>query len=314
MVIMPVSVLWFLLLLAIAAAFLIAGRGLGSIGPRAAHITLVIALILIAGSAAVSRLNPVLLHTTLPLGVSIYLEGVLAAFPWMLLVGVLWTGDFSRRLRRAVPLMIVLGLVYFLFGGVWMILPNLRPQRAERRTDQGHLTLQSRSDTCAAAACAMAVRRLGIGTTESEMCIVVQAKPTRGSTLARAAYGLQHHLDSDDIAVELRRMDLDEVLYKARPDAPILVTIRSNPAADHMVVVLERLGDCVLIANPSPDPGAEIAPEPIDLPFGYELFTKENFERLYRGAAIVFERREPGGKREASREKATKLDADTRNG
>jgi hypothetical protein len=173
-----------------------------------------------------------------------------------------------------------------------MILPDARPQEREKRTSRDPdkaLTLQSRADTCVAAACATAVRRLGLHATEREMCHVVQAKPGRGSTLARAALGLREHLASHGIAVALEDLSADEVVYAARPDRPVLVVIRSNPVADHMVVVLERIGDTVLIANPSPGEHGGVSKLPYQLPWGYEMFSMEDFAKLYRGGAIVFE-------------------------
>ena len=285
------SSIWFCLLGLCALAFLSLGRWLGE-QPKTTALPTLIASVLLILLAAIPRFKPTLLHTTFPLGLTIYLEGILATFPWMLMVGILWSGRAFRRLHRAAILMIVLGFVYFLFGGVWMILPDVRPYERETRTKQG-VTLQSRPDTCVPAACATALRRIGVPTTEAEMCHVVMAKPGRGSTLARAAYGLSHRLAHLAVTVSLRDLDLDQVLALASPSRPVLVVIRSNIAADHMVVVLGREPRGVIIANPSPGDHGRVRKLPIKTNFGFEVFAPDDFARLYRGGAIVFEHGPP---------------------
>jgi len=287
---MTVPPILFCMLLLIAALFLAVGRWLGEQNKHIARFTLIAAFVLIA-LAAVPRFHPTLLHTTLPLSVSIYLEGTLATFPLMLMAGALWGYRPARNLRRTGPLLIVLAVVYFLFSGIWMVLPDIRFVEREHITAQG-VTLQRRSDTCAPSACATALRRMGITTTEAEMSHAVLAKPGRGSTLARAAYGLRQHLAPHGINVSLMDLDADEVVRIARPAQPVLVVIRSNIAADHMVVVLGRLGNGVVIANPSPGEHGGVEPMPFKLNYGFEMFKPADFARLCRRGAIVFERAE----------------------
>jgi hypothetical protein len=291
---MTVSASWFTVLLLIALACLAPGWWLGARKSKGVRIGALLATLALIALAAVPRFKPTLLHTTLPLGISIHLEGVLATFPWMILVGLVWAGHFTANLRRAAPLMLVLGIVYFLFGGVWMVLPNIRLDEPENRTEQG-LTLQSRNDTCVPAACASALRLMGIDATEEKMCAVVQAKPGRGSTLARAAWGLRGYLADRGITVRLEDLDADEVVWTARPDRPVLVVIRSNLAADHMVAVLGRLGDGVVIANPSPGIHGGVRPMRIKLNPGFQMYEPEDLAGLYRGGAIVFEPRQRPG-------------------
>ena len=292
--VMTISATWFALLLLIAPAFLAVGWWLGDRKSKRARTVALLATLVLIALAAIPRFKPTLLHTTLPLSVSIYLEGVLATYPWMMLVGLVWAGRFTANLRRAAPLMLLLGIVYFLFGGVWMVLPDVRPYERENRTAQG-VTLQSRGDTCVPAACATALRQMGIATTEGEMCHVVMARPGRGSTLARAAYGLRRHLARRGIDVLLENLDADEVMWTARPTRPVLVVIRSSLAADHMVVVMGRLGDGVVIANPSPGAHGGVSPMPLKLNMGFEMYRPEDFARLYRGGAIVFEAQQAQG-------------------
>ncbi|MDY7110098.1 MAG: hypothetical protein SYC29_15815 [Planctomycetota bacterium] len=291
MPVMPLSAIWFIILLLIGLACIAPGWWLGAQKNTGVRIGALIATLGLIVLAAIPRFMPTLLHTTLPLLISIHLEGVLATFPWMILVGLVWAGHFTANLRRAAPLMLVLGIVYFLFGGVWMVLPNIQPDEPEARTDQG-LTLQSRGDTCVPAACASALRLMGIETTEAKMCAVVQAKPGRGSTLARAAFGLRAYLAERGITVRLEDFDADEVVWEAQPDRPVLVVIRSNLAADHMVVVLGRLGEGVVIANPSPGVHGGVRPMRVKLNPGFQMYEPEGFARLYRGGAIVFQRKD----------------------
>jgi len=109
------------------------------------------------------------------------------------------------------------------------------------------------------------------------------------STLARAAWGLQRHLQRRGIRVRLENLDADEVVWTARPSRPVLVVIRSTFAADHMVVVLGQVRDGVVIANPSPGRHGGVSPMPVKLNVGFEMYRPEDFARLYRGGAIVFE-------------------------
>jgi hypothetical protein len=287
---MHLSIVWFCLLLLGAIACLAIGAWLGGthrVARRAAIAVASIGLVV----AALPRFYPTLLHDVLPLGMSIWLEGVLATFPWMFLTGILWGGPRSPRLGRIGPLMAALGVVYFAFGGIWMVLPDVRPLDREVRTMRD-VTLQSRPDTCVPAACATALRRLGVPATEAEMCSVVMARPGRGSTLGRAAHGLRGYLERHGIDVSLEDLDADEVIWTARPDRPVLVVIRSNLAADHMVAVIGGYGYAVGIANPSPGAhGGVMSGQNPDFP-GVELLTREQFRRLYRGGAIVFDARD----------------------
>jgi len=288
-----VSFVWFWVLLDLAALSLMLGRMAGRLNQPLVRIAASLGFALVALAAA-PKFHPTLLHQALSLHYSIWLEGVLAVFPWMFLVGVLWTSEFGQSHQRTAVLLVILGGAYYLFGGVWMVLPDVVPSEHEIRTGDGDsledgVTLQSRPDTCVPAACATALRRMGIPATELEMCSVVMARPGRGSTLARAAYGLSEYLDRRGIRVSIQGFDALVIAHLAQPSRPILVTIRSNLAMDHMVVVMGRVGSGVIIANPSPGNHANVSPMNIQTNPGYEMYTLKDFEQLYRGAAIVFE-------------------------
>jgi len=272
------------------------GRQLKLCSKKTARWVMALIVLLIA-VAALPRFFPTLLYTLLLLSACVWLEGIPACFPWMLMTGTLWTGPFTKRLRRPARLMVVLGLVYFLFGSIWMILPNVQIPVRENRTGYG-LTLQARPDTCVAAASATALRMMGIGTTENEMCYVTMVKPTRGSTLTRAAYGLRDYLKRRNINVVIRNMSAEELSQTATPKRPCLVIISSGAFADHMVVVMGRaviLGesDGIVVANPSIEETSRVQRTRMDSMFGhgyfgYEMYPVDEFEKLYRGSAILF--------------------------
>lgn len=298
---MPLSVIWFWILLFISLLILMGGRELGRQLKRCSKKTarwVMVLIVFLIAVAALPRFFPTLLHAILPLSACVWLEGIPACFPWMLMTGTLWTGPYTERLRRPARWMVVLGIVYFLFGSVWMILPNVQIPVRENRTGHG-LTLQARPDTCVAAASATALRMLGIESTENEMCYVTMVKPSRGSTLTRAAYGLRDYLKRRNINVVIRNISAEKLSQIATPKRPCLVIIRSGLFADHMVVVMGRVvilgqDDGIVIANPSIEETSRVRRTRMDSMFGhgyfgYEIYPIDEFEKLYRGSAIVFE-------------------------
>lgn len=284
---MMISIAWFVSLAVLAAAMYLLGLRLGK-SPAAARYPLLITAVIAIGCAAALRFRPVLLHQLLPLEISIWIDGLVALFPWMMLVGMLQTGPDSPNLKRAAPLMVVLGVVYFLFGGIWMILPTVQVGEPEKTSAAG-IILQNRHDTCVPSSCANALRLMGIPASEERMCEVAMVKPSRGSSLARAAYGLRDYLSKYEMRVELKDLSADEVASVARRDRPALVVIRSGFVADHMVALLGKTDDGnVLIANPSPGAHGGVPALPVQLGYGLEVFTPENFAKLYRRGAIIF--------------------------
>jgi hypothetical protein len=319
---------WFAGLLGAALLAFWGGRRLGRC-PVVLTATVAAIALTVVVVATTFRYRPTLLPMIVGLDTAVWLEGIVAVFPWMVFVGVLHTNLHTVRLRRAAVLMFVLGIVYFLFGAIWMILPTIRMVGGENRGPDGAaiVTIQNRPDTCVPSSSATALRLMGVPASEQLMCEVVLAKPTRGSTLTRAAWGLRDHLEKSGMAVELHDLMPSEIAAVASPDAPVLVVIRSNIAADHMVVVLGTLETvlrhelsyggglvlqraplgavmgataaplaapaAVLVANPSPGVHGGIAPLPAGLEHGLELYAPEDFAKLCRRGAIVFRRLAP---------------------
>ncbi len=279
---------WFVGLALFASALYLLGRRLGRCRPVIVNSAMLLS-ILAVGAAAALRFRPVLLHQVLPLDVSVWIDGLVALFPWMLLVGLLATAESTTSLRQASPLMLVLGLVYFLFGGIWMVLPTIHVGEAEQRSTAG-IIMQNRHDTCAPASAANALRMMGIPASEERMCPVVMAKPSRGSSLARTAYGLRSYIAKHDMKLSLMDLTADEAASIATRERPALIVIRSAMTADHMVVLLGKTDDgYVLIANSSPGEHGGVPALPASLGYGYEIFSLEDFARLYRRGAIIFE-------------------------
>jgi hypothetical protein len=284
---MKLSIAWFVGLLVLALAMYVAGRRLGRLRANWRRNALLLSVAAIAATAML-RYRPILLHQLLPLEISIWFDGLVALFPWMLLVGILQTNPDTDRLHRTTPLMFVLGLIYFLFGGIWMVLPTIQIGEPEHTSAAG-IIIQNRHDSCVPSSAANALRLMGVPASEERMCAITMAKPGRGSSLARAAYGLREYLAKYELRVELRDLTAEQVIATATRDRPILVVIRSGFAADHMVTVLGMTEDGnVLIANPSPGEHGGVPALPANLGYGLEVFTPENFTRLYRRGAIVF--------------------------
>ncbi|MEM7228162.1 MAG: hypothetical protein AAF432_05025 [Planctomycetota bacterium] len=283
------SIAWFCILLAVALVGTLIGRRLALRSESAARSLVALATFGVA-LAAIPRFQPTVLHSVLPLDITIWLEGTLAAFPFMLLVGALSAATFADRVKRTAPLMFVLGLVYYCFGALWMVLPPIDLAGNEVGRDDAGVFLQTRPDTCAAASCATALGLMNITTTEQEMIEIVQAKPSRGSTLGRVALGLSDFL-APQYRVEVRNLSPVEVAQQARPDRPILVIVKSGVGADHMIAVLGHNPLGVVVANPSPGVHAGVSPLPIKLALraGNEIYQPEDFVRLVRPGAIVFE-------------------------
>jgi len=240
------------------------------------------------GLAAVIRFRPAILHATFPLDVTIWFEGVIAVFPWMLLAGALSVASFEARLQRATPYFATLGIVYYLFGAIWMILPDIDLDGHEIGLMPTGVFIQSAPDTCAAASAATALHFLGVETTEQEMINAVRARPGRGSTLGRVALGLREEL-APGWTVSIENLDALDIAQQARMNRPLLAVIRSAFGADHMIVVLGYCPSGILVANPSP--GVHGGVQPLNLPIpagmGNEIYRPEDFARLIRPGAIV---------------------------
>jgi hypothetical protein len=282
------SIGWFMALLAVALVCGVIGRRLARLQESWVRAVAAFAVLGVA-LAAIPRFRPALLHEVLPLDITIWFEGVLAVFPWMILVGVLSKAHFTDRLQRTAPLLFVLGLIYYIFGAVWMVLPPIDLQDREVGVRPSGVFLQSAPDTCTAASAATALHFLGIKTTEQEMANVVRAKPGRGSTLGRVTIGLRDVL-TPAWNVDIRDLDAVEIAQRARVDRPILVVIRSGVGADHMVVVLGQIPAGILVANPSPGMHGGVVPLDVELPpnYGNEVYAPEDFIALVRPGAIVF--------------------------
>jgi hypothetical protein len=293
---MLTSIIWFIGLLGLASCSFALGWWIGK-QPKWAAQTAILVLVGLIALAALPRFRPALAAEFISLSLLVRFEGLFGVFPWMVLVGVLSSSKLSSQLRRTTPLLLIMGVLYFLYGGIWMILPTIDIDEPEQRSQAG-VTMQSRHDSCVPSACATAVRRFGISTSEAHMCEIVQAKPSRGSTLVRAAWGLRKFLEPHDVDVAVEDLSIDEVVARSKRNRPILITVKSSLVADHMIAVLGTYGEHALIANPSPF-GREgrFKPVPIHLDEGLEVFDMETMRAMHRRGAIVLTPR-----REVSRE------------
>lgn len=282
------SLLWFGGLAIAAWGMLVLGSWLGRRSATGALAAMLLSFGLLI-VWALCKYSPALPATVIPLNVLVWIEGVLAVMPWMVLVGVLTTSPATERVHRSRGALVALGFAYFLYGGIWMLLPTIEPDRYETISNRG-VTIQSRHDTCAPSASATALRYMGLSATEFDLCRVVLAKPGKGSSLVRTTWGLSRLLEPYGLTASLEGLTADEVAQVASRHRPVLVTIRASAVADHMVAVLGMVGnDRVLIANPEPVVSDGVERFEISLGYGWQAYSMETFREMYRGAAIVFQ-------------------------
>lgn len=204
--------------------------------------------------------------TLLPVSVLSRLEGVAAAPIFMLIVGIAWGRAELSRQRHIAAWAAVVGAVYFLQGGWWMVQPN--PALGTQRTQQD-VVLQSRDYTCVAASCATVLTQFGVRTSEEEMARLTDTRPGSGSTMMRALAGLEQRLIGEGLApalISVRYEDLHTI------PTPAMTALQYRPRQRHMVAILEVLPGGVLYADPMS---------------GMEYATHSMFRSRYRGTVIV---------------------------
>ncbi|MEM1354206.1 MAG: cysteine peptidase family C39 domain-containing protein [Planctomycetota bacterium] len=206
----------------------------------------------------------------IPLQVLSRLEGIGAAPLFMFLIGVAWTMGELRRQRALVVLGGVIGMGYFLQGGLWMI--QTTPTAAFAEPVDSVQQRQSQDYSCVPAACSTTLRIFGVSTSESEMARLTETRPGQGSTMIRAMNGLERRLGGSSIRPVLVEPTYDELLG-VQP--PFMVPLRYEARRLHMVTVVGFLPSRVFIADPAT---------------GVEVVSRQQFERLFYGQAIIFQR------------------------
>jgi len=262
------STVWFVMVFSAAAMAAAAGMKVGR-GPVAAwRCTLVFAVGAMFAWAWLVR-RPDVAVQLIPVGVLSKIEGVAAVPVFMLMIGIAWTRSRQTRQRSVVATAAALGLLYFVQGGLWMLQPV--PTTGLTSTASASPIMQSRDDTCVAAASATTLGLLGVETTEAEMAGLTDTRAGGGSTTVRALHGLRRRLAGTGVRAELVAADYDAL--RSMP-MPVMTPVERDPGRYHMVTLINigRTGLQVL------DPAS-----------GFLYIDRASFDATYTGRVIVFD-------------------------
>lgn len=214
--------------------------------------------------------HPAVAVHVMPISALARVEGIGATPLFIFIVGVAWSAAALNRQRAFVIVGLFMGAGYFLQGGWWMLQQTPAGAFAQGR---GEITsLQSQDYSCVPAACSTALRVLSVDTSESEMANLTETRPGTGATLIRALNGLSIRLEHEGITPLLIEPDFEALLALS---PPMLTPLQYEATRLHMVTILRVEQNGVLVMDP-------VA--------GMEMIHREEFERIYRGQVIVFER------------------------
>ncbi len=239
-------------------------------GPRATWVTGLALTLAMLGIWAWLLRNPSLAVQLIPVGVLSQVEGVAAVPPFMFVVGLAWRRSEIARQRRVVVLATLMGGIYFLQGGMWMVQTTPAVGFATTISPQG--TRQSQEFSCVPAACATALTRIGIPTSEAEMATLTSTRPGTGSTLIRALHGLEQRIGHLPVTPQLLEPTYDEL---ARLPMPMITPLKFEPTRQHMVVLTGRDQFGVMVMDPE---------------LGPMYYLRRDFEAVYTGKLIVLRR------------------------
>jgi hypothetical protein len=266
-----VPIFWFIWLSVLALGGLMLGVRLGRGHDRRAVFVLVVAVVLIALWSWLQR-NPAVAVNAIPVWLLTHIEGAGAVPLFMLVTGVAWSRARKPAQKRLTILAAFFGGLFFLQGSMWML--QSTPHSVLGGTRGSGFTLQTQDYSCVPAACATALDRLGVHTTEAEMAELTQTRPGTGSTLIRALDGLTIRLAGAGIGVELVEPTIQEL---ATLEPPLLTPLQFEARRLHMVTILAvpPWGDGVFMADPE---------------VGLVSMTFAEFAKVYTGKVIRFYR------------------------
>lgn len=261
---------WFFLLALLAVTGLRLGHRVGHGSDYRAWITLVMAIMLLSFWTWLQH-HPGIAVRIIPVQLLSYIEGVASVPVFLFIIGVAWARARLTHQKRLTVLAACLGGVFFLQGGMWML--QTTPSSA-LGDQQGNLVMQSQDFSCVPAACATALNRLGVRTSEAEMAELTFTRPGTGATLIRAAGGLRERLAGTDFTVQIVDATVDQL---SALSTPMITPLRLESSQFHMVV----------IADAHPRYGMLI----IDPTNGPMQFSLKEFAEVYSGSVIHFESR-----------------------
>lgn len=235
------------------------------------RMVMIVALTLLVAWAWLSK-QPAVAVRVLPLEVLGSVEGVGAVPLFMALLGAAWARASRLRQRRVAGMAVIMGVVYFVSGGLWMLQSTPATGFASEAPAADGVALQSQEFSCVPAACATALTRLGVPTSEAVMAELTQTRPGTGATLLRAAEGLRERLAGTGWGVVVLRIEgrsIDEL------PMPLLTPLRFEAGRRHMVAVLGSGPRGIEVADPN---------------VGRIWFDKADLLTYFTGDVIAFER------------------------
>lgn len=273
---MSITSLCFVLIIVVSIAAFLLGR---RVGGRPGLLALTVAGLAFVSLCIWSWLqwNPATLVRLVPLSVLSMVEGTAGTPLLAVILGVAWRRSRRGHERAAVVLGFLVGAVYFLRGGMWMVQPLPALAFADETGPRRPVVMQTQDFSCGPASCATALRRLGIWTTELEMADVTQARPVSGTTMIRTLHGLTRRLEQTPWRPRLIKADVDQL---ARLPMPALALTREQATQAHIVTLLQVAPRVVFVADP------------VD---GLMMLSREQFEEIFTGEAMVFDRKPEGG-------------------
>ena len=190
--------------------------------------------------------NPSLAVLAIPPTVLYYIEGTGAVPLFMLMMGLTYAHSRLAQHKRLATLSMVLGAIYFLQGGLWML--QSTPTELFADTVKGDVVIQSQEYSCVPAACATALRGLDVTTSEAEMAQLTQVRPGTGATLIRAAQALRQKLADQSVTVHVLDITYDQLPHLA---GPLLTPLQLEVGRQHMVVLRRFTEHGAWVADPS---------------------------------------------------------------
>ncbi|MEM7624772.1 MAG: cysteine peptidase family C39 domain-containing protein [Planctomycetota bacterium] len=263
------SVYWFIGVAVFAALSWAVGVRLGRGEARRAWASLAGGIVLILGWAWLIRHPSIAVHV-IPVGVLSRIEGVGGVPIFMLILGVAWSRCQLPRQRHVVAWGMMLGAIYYVNGGMWLLQETPSAVMGQTITDADFR--QTQDYTCVPAACATALNLMDIPSTEAQMAELTQTRPGTGATIIRALDGLNQRLKNTGIKPVLLEPDW-RTLQGLQP--PVLTPLQFEPTRRHMVVISKIEPEGIWIMDPVE---------------GYIHFSQLGFLEVYRNQVIAFDR------------------------
>jgi len=264
------TISWFIAIASLAALAWAVGIVVGRSPAPTSRAALLAAVVMLLGWGYLMRNQEVAVQL-LPAWFLGRIEGVAAVPLFMLIVGIAWSKAQMSRQRHVIVWAMIVGAIYFVQGGWWMVQPT--PALGAGRTYGDSYVYQSEDYTCVAAASATALRILGIDTSEAEMVALTDTRPGTGSTTIRAMAGLQRKLEGTGLRVDLISPTFHELQLVS---VPALTPLQFDRTRRHMVTILKVSADGVVIADPTE---------------GSLFLSRAEFEAAYRGQVLVIRER-----------------------